>query len=380
MPRRGENIRKRKDGRWEGRYCMREPDTGKSIQRSVYAKSYGEVKQKLYAVKIGKERFEKNISARLSFSMAAEEWLNVVHNEKKQATYIKYRLIYEKYLYPKIGSMLFSEWNHRFLTDLYSNGSNEFLSGSVQKSISCVLNQIISYVGSHYDLNIISCPAPRHKMEKKSVEVLSFSEQARLLKYLYDEMDIYKLGIILCISTGVRLGELCALKWEDIDFEENLLHINATVQRISVDGHSTKTVLLEGSPKSSFSRRKIPISSELTRLLFFYYCKQEKYLFKGRKPVEPRTYQYKFQQYLQSAGIKKKNFHILRHTFATNCIHSGVDIRSLSDILGHSDVKITLNRYVHPTIEDKRRHMNTLSAVYGQLVGQKLQDNYSYKA
>lgn len=90
----------------------------------------------------------------------------------------------------------------------------------------------------------------------------------------------------------------------------------------------------------------------------------------GSRPMEPRTYQNKFQRYLQDAGISRKNFHILRHTFATNCINNGADVKSLSEILGHSDVKITLNRYVHPTIETKRRHMNSLSAIYGQYVGQ----------
>lgn len=380
MPRRGENIRKRKDGRWEGRYCTREPGTGKSIPHSVYAKSYGEVKQKLYKAKMGKERMEEKASAKISFNIVAEEWLNFVRNERKQATYTKYRLIYEKYLYPKVGNLLFSEWNSKLLADLYLNSSGEFLSDSLQKSISCVLNQIASYASTHYALNAVHGPAPKHRSIRKPVEVLSFSEQTRLLQYLYTEMDIYKLGIILCISTGVRLGELCALKWEDIDFEENLLNINATVQRITVEGYNTKTTLLEGPPKSSFSRREIPISGELTRLLLSYHRKHEKYLFEGRKPVEPRTYQYKFQRYLQSAGIKKRNFHILRHTFATNCIHNGIDIKSLSDILGHSDVKITLNRYVHPTIEDKRRHMNTLFAVYGQLVGQKMYDHYLYQA
>lgn len=211
------------------------------------------------------------------------------------------------------------------------------------------------------------------------MEILNQSEQARLLRHLYEKMDIYKLGIILCISTGVRLGELCALKWRDINFEENLLYINATVQRIAIDGYATKTILLEGAPKSSFSKREIPLSDELTKLLLFYCKDHEEYIFRGKYPMEPRTYQNKFHKYLQSAGIKKKNFHVLRHTFATNCMNNGVDIKSLSEILGHSDVKITLNRYVHPTLEIKRQHMNLLSAVYGQLRGQKLPEGHFSK-
>ena len=138
-----------------------------------------------------------------------------------------------------------------------------------------------------------------------------------------------------------------------------------------VEGYETKTILLEGAPKSNFSRREIPMSDEVAKLLLFYHRGDDEYVIQGKKPMEPRTYQNKFQKYLQSAGIKRKNFHTLRHTFATNCINNGVDVKSLSEILGHSDVKITLNRYVHPTAEVKRGHMNSLSVIYGQLMGQK---------
>ena len=149
-----------------------------------------------------------------------------------------------------------------------------------------------------------------------------------------------------------------------------MLSVNATVQRIAIEGGKRKTMLMEGEPKSIFSRREIPLSDELARLLLSYRDRTGKYVINGERPMEPRTYQNRFQKYLQFAGIKKKNFHILRHTFATNCIESGVDIKSLSEILGHSDVKVTLNRYVHPTTEVKRQHMNSLSAIYGQLMGQ----------
>lgn len=374
MPRRGENIRKRKDGRWEGRYCARKSETGKAIQRSVYARSYSEVKEKLSAKKLagGKSgRGQTYGGTEITFRQMAEEWLVIIHNEKKHATYTKYRLIYEKYLNPKLGNIPVTLWSNQFLTGLFQNDQGDPLSGSLQKSISCVLNQILSHTTSHYPVSIPPCPLPKYKTWAKPVEVLNQSEQARLLQYLYHEMDIYKLGIVICISTGLRLGEICALKWKDIDLEENLLSINATVQRIAMDGREAKTVLLEGSPKSSFSRREIPLSDELTKLLLLYSDAQGEYVIRGCKPMEPRTYQNKFQKYLQFAGIKKKNFHSLRHTFATNCINNGVDIKSLSEILGHSDVKITLNRYVHPTTEIKRQHMNSLSVIYGQLMGQK---------
>jgi len=127
---------------------------------------------------------------------------------------------------------------------------------------------------------------------------------------------------------------------------------------------------LEGEPKSIFSKREIPLADEVVKLLLPYCNGAERYVIHGNKPMEPRTYQNKFQKYLQMAGIERKNFHILRHTFATNCINSGIDIKSLSEILGHSDVKITLNCYVHPTIETKRQYINSLSVIYGQYMSQ----------
>ena len=203
----------------------------------------------------------------------------------------------------------------------------------------------------------------------KPVEILNHTEQATLFRFLHHNMCRYKLGVIICFSTGLRLGEICALKWSDIDIDEKLLRVNRTVQRIAVPGQDTKTSLLEGTPKSIFSQREIPLSDDLIDLLFPFYGKGE-YVVGIRKPVEPRNYQYHFRKFLSASGIGKKNFHITRHTFATNCINNGTDVKSLSEILGHSDVSITLNRYVHPTLATKRQHMNSLSSIYGQFLGQ----------
>lgn len=128
-------------------------------------------------------------------------------------------------------------------------------------------------------------------------------------------------------------AEICSLKWKDIDFEEKTMCVNTTVQRIPIDGKDTRTRLLEGEPKSMFSKREIPLSDDLARLLHNYHTDSGEYVINQNRPMEPRTYQKKFQKYLQFAGIKKTNFHTLRHTFATNCINGGVDIKSLSEIL-----------------------------------------------
>ena len=118
-------------------------------------------------------------------------------------------------------------------------------------------------------------------------------------------------------------------------------------------------MLLELEPKSEYSRREIPLSSAVLELLLRFPSDKE-YIFGGDKPVEPRTMQNRFKKLLQAAGLPERNFHILRHTFATNCIEGGTDVKSLSEILGHSDVKITLNRYVHPSMDTKRKHLDIL--------------------
>lgn len=373
MSRRGENIRKRKDGRWEGRYSAKDLQTGRSLVHSVYARSYGEVREKLSKARqsvkgIPKENIKEGT---ICFHTAAEEWLAVACSEKKHSTYVKYRSVYNNYIREKIGGFLFSQLDPEILDPIFQGEGRKPLSNSLQNSISCVLNQILNYAVSHHYSIAINYSRPKRGKVPSRAEALSLSEQTRLFQYLYDEMDIYKLGIVVCISTGLRLGEICSLKWKDIDLEEKTMRVNTTVQRIPVEGKASRTRLLEGEPKSMFSKREIPLSDDLVRLLHDYHTGSWEYVINKNRPMEPRTYQNKFQKYLQSAGVKKTNFHTLRHTFATNCISGGVDIKSLSEILGHSDVRITLNRYIHPTEEVKRGHMNSLSAIYGQFLGQQ---------
>lgn len=173
----------------------------------------------------------------------------------------------------------------------------------------------------------------------------------------------------MCLFTGLRLGEICALKWSDIDLENRILTVNSTVQRLYTEGYKTMTALIETMPKSECSRREIPLSDTALEI-FASFTTDTKYVFGGDKPLEPRTLQYQFKKILKDAKLPDKNFHILRHTFSTNCIEGGTDVKSLSEMLGHSDVQITLNRYVHPSMDTKRQYMNDLSKFYGQICGQ----------
>lgn len=370
MSKRGENIRKRSDGRWEGRFSVKDPITGKRKGRSVYAKTYAEAKERLAQMKYRlEEEVPKSPALHTQNNILLEEivreWLTKTANSKKHSTYIKYRRIYENYLaaeFKGISLADIAEDDSVIIKDRFCFYDKKF-SDSLIKSIYCVLNQILQYCNTNYHAGICLPDMPRGSKTAKPVNPLTQSEQICLLRKLYQNMDKSSLGILLCLSTGLRLGEICALKWSDIDINAKMLYVNRTVQRIAMDQHSTKTILWEDTPKSIFSKRAIPIPDNIMPLLLSMKQPTE-YVISGDTPTEPRTYQYRFQKILREAGIARHNFHVLRHTFATNCINSGADIKSLSEILGHSSVYITLNRYVHPTIDTKRRHLNNLSLVY----------------
>ncbi len=377
MARHGENIRKRKDGRWEGRYPVFCAEKGKKVYRSVYGRTYEEAKVKLTTRKNllkepgeiqGQWQGEACARRELIFSGIAEEWLLKVKEKRKLSTYVKYSLVYRKYLK--------SAFQGTALSQITDSAVKEKLPGSIsdslQKSIFCVLNQILKFASRKYSVTMPNIKRPASCIRNKPIQTLAKKEQASLLSVLGHEMDSFKVAVLLCLNTGLRLGELCALKWSDIDFGNRLLMVNRTVQRITVPGYRTKTVLLETEPKSEHSKREIPLSCTALELLMRLRNGKE-YVFGGKKAMEPRTMQYHFKKILQEAGLPDKNFHILRHTFATNCVESGTDIKSLSEMLGHSDVQITLNRYVHPSMDTKRRYLDVLSMFYGRIHGQASQ-------
>jgi len=374
MARHGENIRKRKDGRWEGRYGVYCEEKGKKKYISVYGRSYEEVKKKLTTNKnlLNSQQRRNNERIRdhqpqsdILFMDAAAEWLAQVRQEQKPSTYVKYSLICRNHL-----EKAFQEMPLFGVTDaLARERLSPVLSESLQKSIYCVLNRILKYASLQYGLALRQLKAPTPGIRNKPAKALTDREQTKLLESLYHKMDRYKLAVLLCLHTGLRLGELCALKWSDVDRENGILAVNRTVQRLYIEGHPTKTVLLENEPKSEHSQREIPLPSRMAELLYLFF-NEKPYVFGGDKPLEPRTMQNHFKKILDEAGVSDKNFHILRHTFATNCVEGGADVKSLSEMLGHSGIQITLDRYVHPSMESKRRYVNDLSGFYGRICGQ----------
>ncbi len=396
MARHGENIRKRKDGRWEGRYLVYSEEKGKKLYRSVYGRTYEAAKEKLTMKKIslmdtkgmyvGNATAEKEGSGNgsgkksglegqtqpenLMFSELAAGWLGEVRQTRKASTYVKYSMVYRVHLEPVLRDVKASGIQDA-LDALGREKIFDHLSESIRKSICCVVNQIVKFASRqhHMTMPVWDKLVSHENKRNKPVEVLSRKEQAGLLPILFQKMDKAKMAVLLCLHTGLRLGELCALKWKDIDFGNRMVSVNQTVQRLYREGGKTKTALLETTPKSEYSRREIPLPVIILEL-FEKIRHEGNYVFGKDKPMEPRTLQNHFKRLLKKAGLKHKNFHALRHTFATNCIESGADIKSLSEILGHSDVQISLNRYVHPSMDSKRKYLDGLSRFYGQIQGQ----------
>ena len=371
MSRRGENIRKRSDGRWEGRYMIYSSD-GHKKYRSVYSHTYKGVKQKLMQFKANTvimqtSQSETDVDKQsVTIDDLSQQWLAYVLNHRKYSTYRKYAGIYEKYIQKSFGDIMTEELR----PDMIASALSKDLSASLYQSIYCVFNRILNYGSQYYGTDKIHLVPVLTRNSAKPIGTLNIYEQKKLVDYLLKDTDLYKTGILICLFMGLRLGEICALKWEDIDLQNRILHINRTVQRLDcVNTESTnKTILFEGPPKTIHSLREIPVPEFLYDILLSYSnspCKGI-YFLNSTTPMDPRTYQYKFQSILKKAGIESTHFHALRHTFATNCINSGADAKSVSEILGHANVNITLNRYVHPDMDTKRNILNSIYSKHSE--------------
>ena len=189
------------------------------------------------------------------------------------------------------------------------------------------------------------------------MRVLSREEQARFISYLQKDLDPCRFGILLALCTGIRIGELCALRWEYVSTRDKAIKIVETLQRLRDTGASqnARTRIVIGPPKSDTSVRTIPMTEYAAGLC--RHMKPQSSAF-----MEPRVLQYRLEKYTQACGLEGVHFHTLRHTFATRAVEVGFEIKSLSEILGHASVTITLDRYVHSSLELKRDNMQKLNA------------------
>lgn len=370
MPRKGENIYKRKDGRWEGRYIKKQED-GKVRYGSVYARNYKDVKKKLDDAKKNLNQKHHIVSAG-SMEEIGNRWLASMSGTLKASSINKYSDLLRCYILPEFGESEFSEITNQniidFTNSLLSNGGakQQGLAPSTVAEVLSAMNSIRIYALKRDFTVSFSPKCVNIRREQKGIRVFSAEEQESLLTYLHENMNPIALGILLCFFTGVRVGELCALTWDDFSLAEGKMQVRKTMQRIRVDGsEKCKTEVRISTPKSVCSIRTIPLPEAMIGTLKKYHtpgtflltCEQERF-------VEPRTMQNHFKGILSSCNISDANFHAIRHTFATRCIELGFDVKSLSEILGHASVSITMNRYVHPTMAFKSENMNRLSEIF----------------
>lgn len=366
MARKGENIYKRKDGRWEGRYIKERDSFDKAVYGYVYAKSYTDVRNKLNEAKANTETSRTHKASYL-FSDWSEKWLELKSLSVKQSTYVRYKNCLKSHIMPKLGNykihLIDTERLQQFFIEESNNGRLDQSGGLSPKTLSemlMIIKGIINFAKSHGES--IRCDYKQVVIKKtfREMRILSIDEERRLNTVLFFNQDIYKLGILLCLYTGIRIGELCALKWGNISFEEKTLKIDKTMQRLQCDDSKKKTEIVISEPKSSCSIRLIPLPDFIISELLKFRSNDNNYFLSmdNKKLIEPRTMQNHFYKYLSEAQIEKANFHCLRHTFATRCVEKDFEIKSLSVILGHSSVKITLDKYVHVTMQMKRNNMS----------------------
>jgi len=360
MINRNETITKRSDGRYMGRFIIDHKKNGKPIYQYVYGKTYEEAEKKLQIARSIESLYLSNKTC--DVCKAYDEWLTVIQNRVKESTYANYRLKFEKHLLPAFCEMICSEINSAVINTFIKNKIAEGLSASYIRDLITVFKCFLNFVQEEYSLRLSLKNILLPKVEKKKSHKMSDEQQNNLVSYVVSHMDLTGLGVLISLFMGLRIGELCGLKWKDIDLENKIMRINCTVQRIYKENGSSKTSVVITPPKSSTSRRSIPIPDFLVPYLTVFKGADNEYLLSGtEKVVEPRTMQYRFKRILEEANVERINYHKLRSTFATNCIENGYDAKTLSCVLGHSTVNITLDKYVHPDYKHERDMVNSQS-------------------
>lgn len=371
MPKVGKHIYKRKDGRWEGRYVTGHVN-GRAKYGSVYGSSCKEVREKLDKAKQDAARKQIPVIRAGNVSEISSCWLAEASVDLKESSIVKYQNILRCYILPVFGDSELSDiTNERliaFVNDLRTTGGVKKcgLAPSTVSEVVTTMNSLRLYALKRDFTVLFSTECVSVKQSKQDIRVFSVSEERILITYLRENMNLTTLGILICLYTGIRIGELCALKWDEINLEEKTMRIGRTMQRLRVEGkeHKTEVKILE--PKSKHSIRTIPLPDVLVGMLSGN-SRKGAFVLTGSdtKFVEPRVMQNRFKRILKKCDIEDANFHATRHTFATRCVELGFDIKSLSEILGHASVSITMNKYVHPTMELKAENMNKFTGLFG---------------
>ena len=297
------------------------------------------------------------------------QWLNNSKISLKGGSITKYQYLIEAHIIPSLGEMPMSDISSKvvnsFLLEkleegrLHKKGS---LSPSYVRSMMLIISAAHQLGEAEKLCPSFTSPIYKPVSQRKELKILSLEQQLSLEKLLYENLNLTALGILITLYEGLRIGEICALSWDDIDLTEKIIRVYHTISRVTDENGKTRFVL--DSPKTTSSFRTIPISSNLLPVLKKFQEKSTGHYVISEKQefIIPRTYEYRFHKIMKKTESPDINYHALRHTFATRCVEAGVDIKSLSEILGHASVNITLNTYVHSSMDLKRRQLEKLSA------------------
>lgn len=371
MSKRGENIYLRKDKRWEGRYKKGYASDGRTLYGYVYGKTYTEVKAKLVAQKATVS--DPTLPQNATLGTVSRQWLHRQQIIAKESTYANYDTIVCKQIVPALGHLPLSRINAAVLDQftktklcdgrLHSVGG---LSAKYVRDILAVLRSILAFGSQLYGHSVPYRLSGLPRVESMPISIVPDNERRRMETLCFNASDYRYQGILLCLYTGLRIGELCALCWDDFAPECEHIYVQRTLQRIrnmTDEGRHTKVAI--GVCKTRSSIRKIPLPDFLIKHLRVFkqnICSNAYFLTgSAERFMEPRGYQDFFARFLKRHQFEIINFHVLRHTFASRCIRIGFDPKTLSEILGHSSVELTLNRYVHTDSAQKKIYMERLS-------------------
>ena len=349
------NIYKRKDGRYEGRAYHA---TGGKY-KSVYGKTEKEAAEKLLDYLNENEHGKTKARCRRYFNDLLDEWFCTLNI--KESSLCCYKTKIENHIRPYFTGLKYENTDETVVQAFIRSLRAKGLSSKYIGDIISIVKTFAKWARKtyHYENRIAGITAPR--VVHEPISLLSDEEQRRLCDHIKNHPDTYNIGIYITLNTGVRIGELCALKWNDIDLDNKVLHVTKTAQRIPCNTGKRKSAVRVTSPKTASSVRDIPLTDFLVEYLKQYAGRKDYYVLSGTsRIVEPRAMTYCFKRTLKEAGLPSVKFHSLRHLFSTNCLQAGFDIKTLSEILGHSNAATTLKIYVHSSMERKRECMSLL--------------------
>lgn len=365
MAKTGSNIYRRKDGRYEGRVLYGKTACKKSRYIYVYGRTLKEVKEKMRSLKEA-EQMEMN-GGTASVGDYAQEWMEKKKIQWKPTTYDVYRRLVERYIIPILGDYRIENVTTEVLevfTGEIQKNSQKNLTAGYQRYVCAIARQILEFASEQEQTPVQLPSLPEFQVKRRNTQLPGEKEFDVLKNYLVKHAeDKTCLGILVAMYTGIRIGELCALRWKDVDLEAGCLTINSNLQRVRVyeEKGDKKTQVCMQMPKTEQSFRTVPLPDSLIQILRTVKQEdQEAYLIPGRKQewTDVRTMQYRFASILKKCGLEPFRFHMLRHAFASRCIWQGCDVKSLSEVLGHSSVQITMDIYVHSSMKQKKDMVN----------------------